>query len=170
VNDGSLSTSTGAICSARTLVLGIGNTLLRDEGAGVRVLRALGDRTDLDGLALLDGGTLSFTLLAHVEAAACLIVVDAANMAEAPGTVRSFEDQAMDTFLRGADRRRTVHELSMLDLLAVARLRDTLPARRALVCIQPAEVSWGLTLTPAIDAAVGVAADEVARIVHRWQA
>lgn len=151
------------------MVLGIGNLLLTDEAVGIGVVDALEHREELEGVALIDGGTLSVTLLEYVETAPALIVVDSGNLAAAPGTVRSFEGEAMDVFLARTGRRRTVHEIGLLDLLAMARLREVLPARRALVCIQPAQIDWGLKLTPAVKAAVSAAADEVARIFRRWQ-
>ena len=65
----------------KTLVLGIGNTLLSDEGVGIHVLQALAAESPLpDDVELLDGGTLSFTLAGPIEEADALIVVDAANI------------------------------------------------------------------------------------------
>jgi len=70
----------------KTLVLGIGNTLLTDEGIGVHVLHALESRlANLSDVTLLDGGTLSFTLAGPIEEADALIVVDAANIRSKPG-------------------------------------------------------------------------------------
>ena len=67
----------------RTLILGIGNTLLSDEGVGVHVLQALEPAlpaSDFPDVTLLDGGTLSFTLAGPIEDAEALIVVDAARI------------------------------------------------------------------------------------------
>ena len=76
----------------KILVLGIGNTLLTDEGAGIVAMRELearfGAREDME---FLDGGTLSFTLAVPISACAALLVIDAAELGAAPGTVRSFE-------------------------------------------------------------------------------
>jgi hydrogenase maturation protease len=150
--------------------LGIGNVLLADDGAGVRAARALSERFAARAdVQVLDGGTLSFTLLEYFGDAQELVVIDAAQLGAAAGAVRSFESESMDAFLLDTARQRTVHEVGLLDLLSIARLREELPPRRALVCIQAAEVGWGLTLTPAVDAAVPAAADEVERILERWQ-
>ena len=74
-----------------TLVLGIGNTLLSDEGIGVHVTRYLSDHHGpLPDTEFLDGGTLSFTLAASIENADNLIVIDATQLNEAPGSVRAF--------------------------------------------------------------------------------
>ena len=70
----------------KTLVLGLGNTLLGDEGAGVYAIRALQDRhAGLADVEFLDGGTLSFTLAGPIEEAGNLIVIDAAQLQDRPG-------------------------------------------------------------------------------------
>jgi len=152
--------------SATTLILGIGNTLFRDEGVGVEVIRRLGLTDDLDGLVLIDGGTLSFTLAPAIADSPRLIVVDAAVLGAPPGSVRVFEGDAMDRQLSGKGK--SVHEVSLMDLMDIARLTGTLPERRALVGIEPGEVDWGDTLTPAVDAAVPLALAEIRRLLARW--
>ena len=52
-----------------TLVLGVGNVLLADEGAGVHAMRYLQDHYDLPNTTYLDAGTLSFTLAADIAEA-----------------------------------------------------------------------------------------------------
>ena len=70
------------------------------------------------------------------------------------GAIAPFEGAAMDEFLRST-RRRTVHEVGLIDLLDMARLRDCLPPRRALLCIQPGRIDWSET---ALGAGCGCAA------------
>jgi hydrogenase maturation protease len=154
---------------ASSVILGIGNTLLGDEGAGVHALARLRAR-GLEGpdLHLLDGGTLGFTLAPAIEAAAALVVIDATGLSAAPGTVRVFEGAAMDRFL-GAQRRRSVHEIGLLDLLAIARLTDSLPARRALIGIQPGQVDWADRPTPAVARGIERAADATVELLAAWQ-
>ncbi len=99
-----------------TLVLGIGNTLLSDEGTGIHMLDYLRDHfPDLPCVEYLDGGTLSFTLAAWIEDATNLIVVDAAELLAAPGTVQVFRGEDMDRF--AGKTKRSVHEVSLGDLL-----------------------------------------------------
>lgn len=150
-----------------TLVLGLGNTLLSDEGIGPLVVRHL--KAEADPAAprrFLDGGTLSFTLAGPIEDCRCLIVVDAAAMGDPPGTVRVFVGEAMDRQLR--QHANSVHEVSLADLLDMVRLTDRLPERRALVGIEPAVIDWGDGLTPAVEAAVPVAIARVKELLHRW--
>ncbi|WP_456403662.1 HyaD/HybD family hydrogenase maturation endopeptidase [Thiolapillus sp.] len=151
-----------------TLILGIGNTLLTDEGIGVHVLNFLHQHhPQTEAVSYVDGGTLSFSLAADIEDHDRLIVVDAAQLGLEAGAVRCMEDQEMDAFLGAA--RRSVHEVGLLDLMDIARLTDSLPARRALIGIQPDVTDWGETPTPAVRAAIPRAADCVLDLLDNWQ-
>jgi hydrogenase maturation protease len=150
-----------------TLVLGIGNTLLSDEGVGVHVVHYLArEHAAEPGLTYLDGGTLSFTLAEPIAEHDNLIVIDAARLGEAPGAVCCLEGPAMDRYLTG--NRQSVHEVSLLDLLDIARLSETFPRRRALIGIEPAHLDWGDAPSAAVAPAVPVAASEVLALARRW--
>ena len=153
----------------RTLILGIGNTLLSDEGVGVHVIRHLAaEQPEEPDVTFLDGGTLSFTLAGDIADHDFLIVVDAARLDAPPGTVRCFEDQQMDRYLGRAQM--SVHEVGLSDLMDMARLSDTLPRRRALVGIQPEILDWGERPSPAVEPAVREAARLVLDLARRWRA
>lgn len=155
--------------SRKVLVLGLGNTLLTDEGTGVHVVSYLQkqfpDEPDVD---YLDGGTLSFTLAGPIEDAEGLIVVDAADLGAEAGAIHCFQCTAMDDFI-GSNRKRSVHEVSLIDLLAVAYLSERLPARRALIGIQPQTVDWGDRPTAKVAAAIPQAAQHVLDILREWR-
>ncbi|MHB8455087.1 MAG: hydrogenase maturation protease [Acidiferrobacterales bacterium] len=119
----------------KTLVLGIGNTLLGDEGAGVYAMRHMQrEHADCADVESLDGGTLSFTLAGPIEQADNLMVIDAAELCAPPGTLRVFVGDETDRFL-GANRKTIVHEVSLLDLVAVVLLSGRLPQRWALIAL-----------------------------------
>jgi len=152
------------------LVLGIGNTLLSDEGVGVHVIEAL-RRSPLASrqeVTLLDGGTLSFTLAGPIQEADALVVVDAAQLKAAPGTLGVFVDEEMDRFLIN-NRRSSVHEVGLTDLRAIALLAGHWPARRALVAIQPEKLDWGEVPTEAVAAAIPEACARIASLIGGWQ-
>lgn len=152
----------------RTLILGLGNSLMTDEALGVIVIRHLHAEGGLGDVGLLDGGTLSFTLAGPIGDSPRLIVVDAAVMGEPPGTVRVFEGEAMDRQLSGIGK--SVHEVSLMDLLDMARITATLPQRRALVGVEPAVIEWGEDLSPAVAAAVPEAMARVRALLRAWDA
>lgn len=152
----------------KILVLGIGNTLLTDEGVGVHVLGRLSGDGLPEDVELLDGGTLSFTLAGPIEEADALVVVDAANLKSPPGTLQVFEGEAMDSFLM-SNRKSTVHEVGLTDLRAIAILAGHWPERRALVAIQPQAVDWGEAPTPAVAAAIPGAALAIQNLIRNWR-
>ncbi|MHB1299352.1 MAG: HyaD/HybD family hydrogenase maturation endopeptidase [Burkholderiales bacterium] len=153
-----------------TLILGIGNTLLSDEGAGVHAVRMLAERLqDHDSVEAMDGGTLSFALAEAIEESAQLIVIDAAQLDEEAGTTRVFEGEAMDAFV-GGNRRRSVHEVSLVDLMAIALLSGRLPRKRALIGIQPHEIGWGDAPSPPVAAAIPLACSQALKLIEEWRA
>ena len=153
----------------KTVVLGLGNSLLRDEGVGVVAMNVLRVRHgESEGLAFVDGGTLSFTLAGIIAETEALIVLDAAELGEAPGSVRCWIGEAMDRYL-GSSRQRSVHEVALLDLMALALLEDRLPQRRALIAVQPGTIAWGETLSPAVAAAVATMCEQASALIERWR-
>jgi len=156
--------------SHKTLILGIGNILLQDEGAGVHAIRQLaGVAAQRDDIELMDGGTLSFSLAGAIEDADNLIVIDAAHYDGEPGTTRMFVGEQMDAFI-GSNRKCSVHEVSLIDLMAIALLADQLPRQRALIGIQPQTIAWGDAPTPPVSAAIRLACDQAMQLVEEWHA
>jgi hydrogenase maturation protease len=149
------------------LILGFGNVLLGDDGAGVQLVKRLQSDPALSGHQFVDGGTMSFSLLSYVESTNSMLVIDAAELNSVAGTIALFEGQAMDDFLMSA-RRRTVHEVGLNDLLDIARLQDCLPDRRALLCIQPGIIDWSETLSPGVEVALAEAAVQARTLLSRW--
>ena len=153
--------------SNNTLILGIGNTLLSDEGVGIHMLDYIRRHyPELDNIEYLDGGTLSFTLAPYIEEADNLIVIDAAELDAEPGTVDVFTGQDMDRF--AGKTKRSVHEVSLGDLLAIAHLTDTLPENRALIGVQPLNVDWGHCLSNPVKQALPQAAGYVIELLQNW--
>jgi hydrogenase maturation protease len=150
-----------------TLILGIGNTLLADEGTGIHMLDYLQRHyPDLADVEYLDGGTLSFTLAPYIEEADNLIVIDAAELDAKPGMVDVFTGQDMDRF--AGKTKRSVHEVSLGDLLAIAHLTDTLPENRALIAVQPCDVDWGHCLSNPVKQALPQAAGHILDLLQSW--
>ena len=139
------------------LVIGIGNTLLRDEGVGVHLLRALEQRVARGEVSLppetrlIDGGTLGLDLLPLLAGARAILFLDAVDLGLAPGAVRTLRGDALQPRGGGA---RAVRPAGIGDLLATARLADALPAATGLVGVQPAEIAAGLELTGVVRAAL----------------
>jgi len=152
-----------------TLILGIGNTLLSDEGIGVHILNHLSAQDKLGShVEYIDGGTLSFTLADAIARSEHFIVIDAAELQSPPGTVQVFENQAMDDYISHGNKR-SVHEVGLIDLLSITLLSDALPVKRALIGIQPQQLGWGSQPTTAVAAAIPNAIFQVEDLLQRWQ-
>lgn len=151
------------------LVVGIGNTLMGDEGIGVHALEYLRRTTHpASGLNCLDGGTYSFELLNPITRSHRFIALDAARLEAPPGTIRILEGEEMDLFLRASGR--SAHEVGLADLLDMARMLDQLPPRRALVAIGMEHPRWGGQPTPALLDSLPRVAHAVQTLVERWRA
>lgn len=152
-----------------TLVLGIGNTLLTDEGVGVHVINRLQQKyADLAHVTFLDGGTLGFSLAGELARHDCLIVVDAARIEAPPGGIICLQGAEVDKYMKG--NRKSVHEVGLGDLLDIARLEGHYPKRRALVGIEPFSLAWGETLSPVVESSVPSAMDAVMQLIQQWHA
>lgn len=151
-----------------TLILGIGNNLLTDEGVGVHVVRFLASsHGDDPAVTFLDGGTLSFTLAEPIAEHDNLIVVDAARFGESPGSIRCLEGNDMDRYLTG--NRRSVHEVGLMDLFDIARLSGTFPDLRALIGVEPASIEWGEFPSEQVAPAVEKVAAMALELAARWR-
>ena len=97
----------------KTLVLGLGNVLMGDEGMGVYVVREIEKHTLPAGVECLDGGTGGFTLLEPLEDADRIVIIDAANDGNPIGTITRTTPQ----FSRDYPPTLTAHDVGMKDLL-----------------------------------------------------
>jgi hydrogenase maturation protease len=150
------------------LVLGVGNTLLQDDGVGIHVTALLRENnTQQANVAYVDGGTIGLSLLPGLEDADALIIVDAAELHAPPGTVRVFHGAEIARQL--SSRKCSVHEVAISDLLSAAALRGTCPAELALVAIQPYCTDLGLEPTTAIKAAIPAACAAVNQLTRGYQ-
>lgn len=155
------------MCANETLILGIGNTLLTDEGAGIHALKLLqSEYPNIPNLTFVDGGTLSFTLAVWIEDCTNLIVFDAAELNQPAGTVNVFVGSEMDNFL-GANKR-SAHEVGLIDLMDIARLTGHHPQNRALIGIQPDHMSWGMSPTAPVQNALDEAVSEAVKLIDQW--
>lgn len=151
-----------------TLVLGLGNTLLGDEGIGVHVIQSLQNQhAEPNGVSYVDGGTLSFTLASYIDETDHLIIIDAAQLQSSPGDISVFEGDDMDQFVMG-NRNKSVHEVNITDILALAHLTGHLPARRALIGIQPQFIDWSSTLSEPVANAIPAVCQLTSHLITRW--
>jgi hydrogenase maturation protease len=137
------------------LVAGVGSPERGDDAAGLAVVRGLAGSVDTlqivgDATALLD----AFAAAAHV------VVVDAADSGDPPGTVRRFDARAAPV----PDRTRScsTHALGVPDAIELARALGRLPDRLEVLAIAGADFTLGAPLTPEVRRAVADLTRELA--------
>jgi hydrogenase maturation protease len=125
------------------LVLGIGNILLSDEGAGVRAVEALQNRYDCsDAVEIVDGGTTGIELLSYFEDRSHILIIDAVKTGNKPGAIVRIEDPP--AFFQ---KKISPHQIGLADVLGLALLTDSMPKNVTLFGIEPKQLSTGLDLS-----------------------
>jgi hydrogenase maturation protease len=157
---------------SKLIVLGIGNTLMSDDGVGIHAVRNLqhawADSAFADEhIEILDGGTLGFLLIDRVSDAHGLVIIDAANLGTAAGSVRVIDNEGIERYLE-ENPSSSVHEVGLIDLLQMMSLNDSQPRLRALVGIQPGLVDWGTDMSPPVAASMPAVRAAVENILVDW--
>ena len=134
------------------LVVGLGNEALRDEGIGVHVARALLAQPLPPGVRVLDGGTSGFALLGWLEGVHRAVLVDAMAMGRPPGTVVTARPEELRSLC--PPDRLSLHGTGVFDVLELAAAIGLRPPEVLIVGVQPAEIAWGLELSPALQQAL----------------
>jgi hydrogenase maturation protease len=128
------------------LVLGLGNILLSDEGAGVKAIAELQNRYDFSGaVEFIDGGTMGFELLPYFEERSHIIIIDAVKTGCKPGTIVRIEDPPAYF-----SSKTSPHQIGLADVLGIAAMTGDLPRNITLFGIEPKQLSTGLELSPEV--------------------
>ena len=152
--------------SADTLVLGIGNLIMTDDGVGVRTVQLLQERYRFpDNVTVMDGGTLGLDLLHYLDGVKRLLVVDAVETGGPPGTLVRLTGEEITVAFR---TKLSPHQMGLQDLLLVAELQGFVPAEMVLLGVQPGEIGMGIELTHAVAAQVETLVDGVLRELAVW--
>ena len=127
-----------------TLVLGLGNLVHSDDGVGVHAIQRLrSDSLVPLGVVLMDGGTQGLSLLPHISGFQRLLVIDAVDAGQPPGTLIRLEGDAVEKFPGKA----SVHQLGFADLMIALKLLGESPEEVIVIGVQPQSTDWSVELT-----------------------
>lgn len=148
------------------LVLGLGNILCGDDGAGVAAVHELSRAYRVpDGVRVVDGGTLGLDLLALVAVCDRVILVDAVRADAPPGTHVMLTG---DEVAPAVYERLSPHQIGVADLLAGAALCERYPSEAIIVGVVPATTDLQLGCSPAVAAQLPALVERVvAELAHR---
>lgn len=134
----------------KTLILGVGNFLLKDEGVGIHVIRALEQEPMPSDVTLLDGGTGGLHLISWLTGYDRIIMIDATLDDFPPGTIRLIQPRYAADF----PPLMSAHEIGLKDMIEAMAITGDLP-EILLIAISAENVSEvGTELTSSVQAAI----------------
>lgn len=151
----------------RKVVLGLGNILNSDEGLGVHALQITETEfgTRVPAVEFLDGGVLGLNLLMVVEECSHLLVLDAVDGRQPPGTVIELARADIPLY---AGVKMSQHQITFQEVLGLANMRGKLPPHLHLIGAQPAELAIGTELSATVAAAVPEIVARAGRVLRNW--
>lgn len=161
-----MSTRSDAPGPGCTLVLGVGNSLMGDDGLGPAALaRLLRDWSLPPGISCLDGGTAGLALLPEIEDAGRVLVIDAIDIGAQPGADVALDRSVLPKY---CGLRISPHEVGLRDLLALAQLRGRLPGQTVVLGLQPAAIALSAGLSEAVAGRLPHLVRRVAELLAEW--
>lgn len=156
--------------SKRILVLGIGNILWADEGFGVRCVEALNAGWEFPPqVTVMDGGTQGLYLLPYVQEADCLLVFDAVDYGDEPGSLRVVVGDQVPRFM--GVKKMSLHQTGFQEVLMAAELTQKLPAELVLVGVQAEQLEdFGGSLRDIVKAQMVPALNIALDWLEKWGA
>jgi hydrogenase maturation protease len=150
----------------RSVVLGLGNLLLRDEGFGIALLHHLeAELGPIPGVEFIDGGVMGLDLLPLVEGSRYLLILDAVNASRPPGALIELDREELPLF---SGIRLSEHQVGFQEVLGLASLRDQLPEFLHLVGIQPVVLEPGTGLSALATQRLPEAAARAVMVLKSW--
>jgi len=135
----------------KLVVLGLGNVLHSDDGVGpCAVERLRADSRVPEGVSLIEGGTLGLELLTCIWDATHLLVLDAVDVEQVPGTIIRISGEE----LHSLPGKGSIHQLGLADLLVALRVLARLSPDVVLLGVQPVTTEWGTKLSACVQSAL----------------
>jgi hydrogenase maturation protease len=158
----SMEGSAGASASlhqGETLILGVGNPLYGDDGAGPRLVEMLAERNLPPNVQVQDAGLPGWGLPSWLEGWETVFLVDAVDMGLEAGSWRRFRPEEVKLWLQ--DGELSLHQPDLACGLALAQALDLLPEQLVLYGVQPGQTDPGAPLSQQVSASLRGLADQI---------
>jgi hydrogenase maturation protease len=130
-------------------ILGVGNTIVGDEGFGVHTIQYLMDHYSFpDNVVLQDGGTAGIFLSPFLEECYHVIVIDVVDLDAEPGSLHYYSSD--DVKAGKISTRMSPHQLGLLEIIELCKLRDAAPEHLEFFCVVPKSLTTATTLSDAL--------------------
>ncbi len=131
---------------SRSIVIGVGNMLFKDEGIGIYASEYIKQNYKFDDetLEIIDGGTLGFKLMTYFQEYDNVIILDTVSIEDEVGGIYRLPS---DVLLGLGNYRKTAHEVEIVEMLEIVSVLDS-HAKVTIIGIIPEDiVSVGIGLT-----------------------
>ncbi|GAB3547528.1 HyaD/HybD family hydrogenase maturation endopeptidase [Noviherbaspirillum agri] len=133
----------------KTIVLGVGNTLLSDEGVGVRAVEQLAQDYRLPPeVEIIDGGTTGMEMLEDLSTADHLVIVDAVRSGQPPATMVRIAGDAVPVFFK---TKLSPHQIGLSDVLATLAFMGEAPESVVVIGVEPVSLGTSMSLSPQVE-------------------
>jgi hydrogenase maturation protease len=150
----------------RTVVIGLGNPIMADDGLGLAALALLPASWRVPReVELVDGGTWGMNLLPLIEDAGRVLLLDAIHAGAAPGTLHALDRGRLPKYLA---TKISPHQVDLADVLALAELRGALPADTRALGLEPARVEMSSELSDVVRCRLDELVDAAAAQLAAW--
>ncbi len=156
----------------RVLVAGVGNDLLGDDGFGIAVVRRFSEGGVPEGIEVLESGIGGIRIVQELmDGYEALVIVDATDREEEPGTVYLLEVEVPDPEELTQEGRQEIladtHLAVPSKALTLARALDVLPPRVFILGCQPKECELGMGLSEPVERGVAEAIERLRELTTR---
>lgn len=129
-----------------TVVIGLGNLLMSDEGIGVHLIRKLSGYQDkFPSVEFIDAGTGGMNILHLIANRKKAVIIDCAKMGKKPGTIRQFEPADVKTTKKMMHF--SLHEADILRIIALSRQLGECPEHIVIFGVEPKSLELGQNLS-----------------------
>jgi hydrogenase maturation protease len=148
-------------------ILGIGNTLYKDEGIGVHSLPMIeAALKSVSNIEIIEGSTDGMRLLGPIEATNYLIVIDAINAGKKGGTIISLEGEEIPAYF---GIKMSIHQLGFQEVLFAAKIREKYPKNIMMFGMQPTSLELGVELSETNQQKLPTLVDQIVKQVYQWR-
>jgi hydrogenase maturation protease len=117
-------------------ILGVGNLIVGDEGFGVHAINYLQENYIFpDNVILKDGGTAGIYMSPFLEECDPVFVIDVVDIEAEPGSMHYYSNE--DVKAGKISTRMSPHQLGLLEVLEICKLRDAAPEKVEFYCVVP---------------------------------
>ena len=144
------------------VLLGVGNILLSDEGLGVHVVKDLKESFAFTpAITIIDGGTMGMELLTYMRGMKKILLVDAINGGEPPGTVYEFPHKELEQYFT---EHISVHEVGMQDILRIRAIQE----EPLVIGVEPESLEIGFEPSEVVQRALPEVKVRVLNVLRQW--